>query len=71
MEVRSVFLDISKAVKKVYHEGVIFKLQQNGISGELLSVLQDFLKDRKQMVFLIGQKQPPEVFFKSGVLIFS
>ena len=31
-EVRSVFLDISKAFDKVWHEGIIFKLQQNGIS---------------------------------------
>ena len=31
-EVRSLFLDISKAFDKVWHEGIIFKLQQNGIS---------------------------------------
>ena len=38
LEVRSVFLDISKAVDKVWHEGVIFKLNQNGISGDLLNI---------------------------------
>ena len=31
IEVRSVFLDISKAFDKVWDEGVIFKLQQNDI----------------------------------------
>ena len=46
-EVRGVFLDISKAFDKVWHKGIIFKLKQNGISGKLLNVLSDFLKDRK------------------------
>ena len=54
-EKRDVFLDISKAFDKVWHEGIIFKLKQNGISGKLLSVLADFLKDRKQRVTLNGQ----------------
>ena len=46
LEVRSVFLDISKAFDKVWHEGVIFKLEQNGISGDLLNILRDFLSNR-------------------------
>ena len=33
LEVRAVFLDISKAFDKVWHDGLIFKLKQNGISG--------------------------------------
>ena len=41
-EVRSVFLDISKAFDKVWHEGVLFKLSQNGISGNLLKLLTVF-----------------------------
>ena len=44
---RNVFLDISKEFDKVWHMGVIFTLKQNDISGKLLSVLSDFLKDRK------------------------
>ena len=39
-EVRSVFLDISKAFDKVWHEGLVFKLEQNGISGSLLKLFQ-------------------------------
>ena len=54
-EVRSVFLHISKAFDNVWHKGIIFKLKQNGITGKLLSVLSDFLKDRKQRVILNGQ----------------
>ena len=47
-EVWGVFLDISKAFDKVWLEGIICKLKQNGTSGKLLSVLSDFLRDRKQ-----------------------
>ena len=54
-EVRGVFLDISKAFDKVWHEGLIFKLKQNGISGKLLNLINDFLQNRKQRVILNGQ----------------
>ena len=46
---------MSKAFDKVWHKGLIFKLKQNGISGNLLSTLTDFLKLRKQRVVLNGQ----------------
>ena len=42
-EGRGVFLDISKAFDKVWHKGLIFKFKQNGISGNLLNLLFDFL----------------------------
>ena len=48
-------MDISKVFDKVWHEGLIFKLKQNGISGELLHILYDFLSNRKQKVVLNGQ----------------
>ena len=35
--------------------GVIFKLEQNGISGDLLNILIDFLSNRKQGVVFNGQ----------------
>ena len=54
-EVRGVFLDISKAFDKVWHDGLIFKLQENGISGNLLKVLKHFSRNRKQRVVLNGQ----------------
>ena len=44
LEVRSVFLDISKAFDKVWHDGIICKLTQNEISGNLRNLLEDFLK---------------------------
>ena len=55
LEVRSVFSDISKAFDKVWHEGLFFKLEQNDISGDLLNILWDFLRNRKQRVVLNGQ----------------
>ena len=54
-EVRSVFLDISKAFNKVWHEGIKFKLQQNGISDDLLNILSDFIRNREQRITLNGQ----------------
>ena len=54
-EVRSVFLCIFNAFEKLWHEGLIFKLKQNGISGNLLSTLTDLLKFRKQSVVLNDQ----------------
>ena len=55
LEVRSVFLGISKAFDRVWHDGIIYKLTQNGISGNLLNLQVDFLKERKQSVVLNGQ----------------
>ena len=46
---------MSKAFNKVWHEGIMFQLQQNGISDGLLSILSDFLRNRKQRITLNGQ----------------
>ena len=51
---RGVFLDISKAFDKVWHEGLLLKLS-NCILGNLLKLLRDFLYCRKQRVVLNGQ----------------
>ena len=51
-EVRAVFLDISKAFDKVWHCGIIFKLSQNGISGNLHRLLPSCLSERMQRVVL-------------------
>ena len=40
--VRGVFLDISKAFDKAWHDGIIFNLKAYGIEGELLSLLENF-----------------------------
>ena len=55
LEVRGVFLDIFKAFGKVWREGLLLKLNQNDISGNLLGLLRDFVSWRKQRVVLNGQ----------------
>ena len=53
--VRAIFLDISKAFDRVWHAGLIHKLQKNGIDGDMLNILSNFLSDRKQRVTIDGQ----------------
>ena len=55
LEVRTVFLDISKAFEKVWHEGLLYKLKSVGISGELYKLLENYLSGRFQSVILNGQ----------------
>ena len=46
----NVFLNISKAFYKVWEDSIIFKLKQNGISGNFLNLLSlsNFLRNGKQ-----------------------
>ena len=60
------FCDVSKAFDRVWHKGLLFKLNYVGIKGTLLQRLTGYLKDRKQRVVL------PKVasdwcFIKAGV----
>ena len=48
--VKGVFLNISKAFDRVWHKGLLFKLQQNEVSGELITSIKDLLSCRKQRV---------------------
>ena len=54
-ETRTVFLDISKAFDKVWHDGLLFKLKSYGISGCLFTAIKDFLNNRHQRVVLNGK----------------
>ena len=54
IKVYGISLDIYKACDKVWYDGVIFKLRQNGICGEMINISKDFLSDRKQRVILNG-----------------
>ena len=53
-EVRAIFCDVSKAFDRVWHKGLLYKLQTIGISGPLLAWFKDYLDNRRQRVVLPG-----------------
>lgn len=53
-EVRTISLDISKAFDKVWHDGLLAKLQSYGVSGPLFNWLKDYLSNRRQAVRVDG-----------------
>ena len=54
-ENKGVFLDISKAFDKDWHEYLVCKLQSWGIEVSLLRLLQNYLTALQQRVVLNGQ----------------
>ena len=48
VDVRTVYLDISTALERVWHDGLIHRLKRCNISGKILFLIQSFLKNRKQ-----------------------
>ena len=55
MEVRGVFLDLSKAFDRVWHDGLFYKLKSNRINANLFKLIKSFLNNRCQRVVLNGQ----------------
>ena len=55
-----------KAFDKVWHEGLIYKLKCNGISGKLLTFFENYLSQRCQRVVLNG-KESEWTGIKAGV----
>ena len=47
-------LDISKAFDRVWHQGLLFKLKQRGITGSLLNWFDSYLSYRSQRVRVGG-----------------
>ena len=54
-DVRSIFLDLSKAFDRVWHDRLIYKINRIGITGNSLNLIESFLSNRFQRVVLNGQ----------------
>ena len=54
LEVQLLFLYMSKSFDKVWHQRLIYKLRQVGISGEVLTLISSFLNNRFQRIILNG-----------------
>ena len=53
---QAIFFDVSKAFDKVWHRGLLHKLEAVGIRGSLLEWFTDYLSDRRQAVVIKGAK---------------
>ena len=51
-EIRVTFCNISKALDRVWHRGLIHKVRSVEISGSLLDWLSNYLENRQQIVCL-------------------
>ena len=54
LDTKGIFLDMSKAFDKVWHEGLIYKLRSYGVQSKLIDLLKDYLSNRKQRVIING-----------------
>ena len=53
-DVRIVFCDQSKAFDRVWHQGLLYKLECIGITGDLLEWFHSYLDNREQRVIIHG-----------------
>ena len=65
-EVRVVFCDISKAFDRVWHAGLLLKLEAAGVTGQVLEWFKSYLTNRKQRVVLPGAVSD-WIFIHAGV----
>ena len=62
------FLDVSAAFDKVWHKGLLAKLNQIGVDGHFLGTVRSYLASRKQIVIVDGGKSESEPLeIKAGV----
>ena len=53
-DIRIVFCDQSKAVDRVWHNGLLFKLESQGVTGKMLNWIKNYLCNRQQRVTIEG-----------------
>ena len=52
---RAVALDISRAIDRVWHAGLLHKLKSYGISGQIFGLISSFVSNRRLLVVLDGK----------------
>jgi len=52
---QAVYFDLSKAFDRVWHRGLLLKLEANGIGGSLLRFISNYLSERTQSVVVKGE----------------
>ena len=55
-EARIVQIDFSKAIERVNHQGILYKLCSVGIGGSVLSILTQFLSNRSPLIMVDGYR---------------
>ena len=53
---QGLFLDVSAAFDKVWHIGLLAKLEQIGVEGSFFDTISSYLSGRKQVVMVDGVK---------------
>ena len=53
---QGLFLDVSSAFDKVWHNGLLAKLAQIGVEGSFFNIIKSYLSERRQVVVVDGQK---------------
>ena len=63
---RAVALDISRAIDRVWHAGLLHKLKSYGISGQIFGLISSFVSNRQLRVVVDG-KYSQEYLVNAGV----
>ena len=59
-KIAGIFLDLQKAFDSIWHDGMVYRLMELGISGRLLYVLNSFLKTRQVKLTVNEHTSPPK-----------